>query len=478
MKKAAIYIRVSTQEQAREGYSIAAQQEKLIAYCKAKNWLIHDIYIDGGFSGGNIDRPALKKMLNQIDRFDIALVYKLDRLSRSQKDTLYLIEENFLSNNVDFVSLSESFDTTTPFGRAMIGILSVFAQLERETIKERAKMGKEKRAKEGLWRGGGNVPLGYDFENNELIVNEYESIQIKEIFRLYLEGNGLKKIADILNSKGYKIKDKSKWTTTQVSRVLKNKTYAGYVEYDEEYYPGIHEAIIDEDIFDKAQKIIKKRSKNKITKSKYLLGGLLWCGYCGARLKPSWSSPGKNKSKFYFYICYSKAKSPPHMVKDANCPSQIWKMEKLDKKVVDELMKLPLSVDRIKKAYDKDKKVIQTFEDVQVLEEKIKELEGQINRLMDLYQKGTIPISVISERIEKLHEEKETIQNNISDIKNIQTTQDDGIPIEEILALLNNFHKIWSEATFEEKKVILNDLINKIMVSNEEIEIYWNLSSL
>lgn len=132
MKKVGIYIRVSTQEQANEGYSIQAQKERLISYCKAKDWHIVDIYTDGGYSGSNLDRPGIQKLIADIEKIDMVLVYKLDRLSRSQKDTLYLIEDIFLKNNVDFVSMNESFDTSTPFGRAMIGILSVFAQLERE----------------------------------------------------------------------------------------------------------------------------------------------------------------------------------------------------------------------------------------------------------------------------------------------------------------------------------------------------------
>ena len=141
MKRAAIYIRVSTLEQAQEGYSIGAQKERLLAYCKAHGWGVADFYIDGGYSGSNLNRPGIQKLIAEVASFDLVLVLKLDRLSRSQRDTLHLIEDIFLPNNVDFISMSESFDTSTPFGRAMIGILSVFAQLEREQIKERLSWG-------------------------------------------------------------------------------------------------------------------------------------------------------------------------------------------------------------------------------------------------------------------------------------------------------------------------------------------------
>ena len=179
MKRAALYVRVSTQEQAQEGYSIGEQKDRLVAYCKAQEWIISDIYVDGGYSGANLNRPGIQRLMTETEKFDIVLVYKLDRLSRSQRDTLYLIEEIFLPNKVDFVSMQESFDTSSPFGKAMIGLLAVFAQLEREQIKERTKMGKRARAKAGLHHGAGFIPIGYNYQDGKLIVNPYEAEQVK-----------------------------------------------------------------------------------------------------------------------------------------------------------------------------------------------------------------------------------------------------------------------------------------------------------
>ena len=144
-----IYIRVSTREQSEEGYSIGEQQDKLIKYCEAMGWEVVKIYIDPGYTGSNIERPGLQSMIHDIEAggIDKVVVYKLDRLSRSQFDTLYLINKVFLANNCDFTSSTESFDTSTPFGRAMLGILAVFAELEREKIRERmadGKLGKSK----------------------------------------------------------------------------------------------------------------------------------------------------------------------------------------------------------------------------------------------------------------------------------------------------------------------------------------------
>ena len=132
----ALYVRVSTEAQAEEGYSVGAQTERLQSYCKAMGWAKTELYVDGGFSGSNLERPEMQRLIGDVKSGKTAavLVYKLDRLSRSQKDTLYLIEDVFIPNDVDFISLNESIDTSTPYGRAMIGILSAFAQLERENI--------------------------------------------------------------------------------------------------------------------------------------------------------------------------------------------------------------------------------------------------------------------------------------------------------------------------------------------------------
>src|SRR5699024_204997 len=155
----ALYVRVSTDSQFEEGYSVEAQTEKLEAWCKVKNYKNTELYIDGGWSGSNIDRPELRRLMGDIamGKVAVVVVYKLDRLSRSQKDTLFLLEDVFAPNDCDFISINENFDTTSPYGKAMIGILSVFAQLERENIKERTRMGMYSRVKSGLWMGGDGI---------------------------------------------------------------------------------------------------------------------------------------------------------------------------------------------------------------------------------------------------------------------------------------------------------------------------------
>lgn len=261
MKRIAIYIRVSTLEQVQEGYSIEEQKDRLIAYCRAHDWAIADIYVDGGYSGSNLKRPGIQKLMSETTNFDVVLVYKLDRLSRSQRDTLYLIEEVFLPNQVDFVSMQESFDTSSPFGKAMIGLLAVFAQLEREQIKERTFMGRVARAKKGLHQGGGKIPIGYTYNGSTLIVNPYDAEQVRKIFELYLSGKSLADIFHFMKRAGYATKYGEYKNWSSIRNILRNPTYTGQIHFGEIIIDDAFEAIIDKERFQTVQKLIVDRAR-------------------------------------------------------------------------------------------------------------------------------------------------------------------------------------------------------------------------
>ena len=273
------YARVSTDNQL-ENYSIEEQTERLKAYCAAKGWTLLQTYVDGGYSGGNTDRPALQEMLSAIreNKIDAVVVYKLDRLSRSQKDTLTLIEDDLLSHGADFVSINENFDTSTPFGRAMIGILSVFAQLEKDQITERFTMGRIGRGKAGYFHGGGNPPTGYDYIDGKLVVNEYEAMQVREVFSAFLGGRSINAI-----QKDLTVRYTTKWTAAKVRNVLKYSLYAGKVHFLGQEYQGIHEPIIEESAFRAAVQALSsfEREAQKTTAQRtpfragYLLSGLV-----------------------------------------------------------------------------------------------------------------------------------------------------------------------------------------------------------
>ncbi|WP_336636882.1 recombinase family protein [Lysinibacillus fusiformis] len=463
-----LYIRVSTIEQAKEGYSVGAQEERLRAYAKAKNYTVVKTYIDPAYSGSNMNRPALQEMIKQVElgATDLVLVYKLDRLSRSQKDTLFLIEDVFLKNSVDFVSMNESFDTSTPFGRAMIGILSVFAQLEREQIRERTMMGKEERAKEGKWHGGGGkskTAKGYDYIDGQLKINNYEAECVKTIYEEYLRGNGTNKIFHLVLKKypGFTS------TETTVRNILTNPIYAGKIKHKNDLYEGEHPPIITLEQYDQVQNLMKKRaSTSDPSRKQYLLTGLLFCGHCGARLFGRTGGKLKSGKNVRYYSCYSRQKTRKHMIRDENCKKSHEQKDILEQHVIDEIKKINIS-------YIEEYRIGEGSEVSRKIESLVTEtlsIDKQISKLVDLYSLDDTPIEIVGKKIKILKEERAKIEQHITEIKNEQIPKNYD-EIKKTVSQLATFN--WDNEETDQKRLIVAKLINKIIVSNDNIIIDW-----
>lgn len=488
--RVAIYVRVSTDIQV-DGYSIDEQLERLRKYCDAHGWTIYKEYVDPGYTGSNIDRPAMLKLLKDVreKKVDTVLVYKLDRLSRSQKDTLYLIEEEFLPNQVDFISMSENFDTSTPFGKAMIGILSVFAQLEREQIKERLAMGHIGRAKAGYWRGGSNPPIGYDFIDGMLVVNKYEAIQVKKIFSLFLEGETMNGIANYMN-KNYTNRYSNYEHSGIISKILRNKLYIGKIKYKGVEYDGIHEAIIDSEIFDRAQRRYKEISATddhhyrSPFKGKHLLTGILFCGNCGARYF-TWTARSSKKDesgkqtklgeKYAYYKCYSRDKNKQMKTVDF-CDAPTYKVELLDRIVLDEIKKLKFDPTYLKEVINTPD-TTNADEEIRILKDRLKDVTGKIDKLMDLYTLGTIPIEDIGDRVKVLYQEKEKLENQINEVIE-NSTDPDVLSISETRDILDQFGDNLDELELADKRELVQSLIKRIEIGHERFtfKIYWKFN--
>lgn len=465
MKRAALYIRVSTLEQAQEGYSVGEQRERLIAYCKAQDWLIADIYVDGGYTGSNLNRPGIQKLIGETEKFDVVLVYKLDRLSRSQRDTLYLIEEIFRPNNVDFVSMQESFDTSSPFGKAMIGLLAVFAQLEREQIKERTWMGRVARAKTGLHHGGGNIPIGYDYEDGKLIVNPYEAEQVRKIYEWYLSGASLKAITDKLQDVGYTNKYSSYNSWSSVRNILENETYIGRLHFGDVVVDHAHEAIITEEQFNAAQILRGKRREqfgSHAFQSKHVLTGLLFCGHCGGRYYL------RNTGKYSYYACYSRTKQMKNMIKDPNCQNKIWRAQDLEPIIEEKILALlrnPKIAEELAAGKPKAAAPVSKNTDV---ERRIREIDRQIGKLMELYQQDDIPPELLGEKINRLYGEKTALENSIAPAE-----ETNAMPLDLVAELITNAAEIWDFADENQKRRILQSLISRIVLTDDQVDIEW-----
>ena len=230
------------------------------SYCKARGWKIAGEYVDDGYSGRNTNRPAYQKMMKEMEKWDVLLVVKMDRIHRNSKNFMVMMEQ-LRNHGKEFVSMTESLDTSTSMGRFVMDIIQRIAQLESEQIGERVYVGMEQKAKMGGGILGFNIPYGYDYKDGKLLVNDKEASVVKRIFKMYLEGFSMKRIADILNSEGIPTKHGKEWSTQTIASILKNPLYCGFLRWEKYINKGEHQALIDVDTFNKVQEMIKNKSR-------------------------------------------------------------------------------------------------------------------------------------------------------------------------------------------------------------------------
>lgn len=456
MKKVALYSRVSTLEQKERGHSLEAQRKSLDKYATAMDYTIVGHYSDGGFSGSNLKRPAMNDLIEDIKskEVDMVIVYKLDRLSRSQKDTLYLIEDIFLENNVDFMSLQESIDTSTPFGKAMIGILSVFAQLELANITERLKTGRHERVKKGFWAGHANVPLGYDYEENMLIQNEDAPI-VKEMFGRFVDGESAYEIYKSMASR-YPGKI---YGPNMIVRILDNKIYTGKVNYNKHWYEGLHKGIIDGETFETAQTIRKSLpDKYKVdrTKRSALLARKIICGKCGqpmSMMRHYYSRKGV-RAEYGYYRCNSKMnRTKAH--RQINCDQKNQRTDNIHDLIIDTINGLD---------YEKAKRNVIKKSETPDHTKRLEQLQKQERRLIDLYQFETIDKTELDQRLKELNKEKK-------ELKATKNSKNETRIIEKLTSVED---KNMYDMPFEEQCALVDTLIDRVIVKDENVNVYFS----
>jgi len=323
--RCAIYTRKSTEDGLDQAFnSLDAQREAGESYIHsqvAEGWqTLPHRYDDGGFTGSNMERPGLRKLVQDIEagRIDCVVVYKVDRLSRSLLDFARLMSV-FEKRCVTFVSVTQQFNTSTPVGRLTLHILLSFSEFEREIIRERTRDKKAAARRKGKWIGG-YVPLGYDLDarGGRLIVNEAETEQVRAIYGLFAANRSLDKTLEQIEIRGYKTKT---WTTrddkvhagrpfTEASliRLLTNGLYAGMVNYKGKTYRGEQGAIVDKRLWKRVQEIVRKlpvQSKPRTSRAKTLLGGLFYCGLCSKPM--AYTATVREQRRYEYYVCRTRS---------------------------------------------------------------------------------------------------------------------------------------------------------------------------
>jgi len=311
-KNCVIYTRVSTDSQAEKEFSSCeAQEEKIRSFVASQNnWQVVKVYSDAGYSGATLERPALQQLLLDLkkEKIDIVLVYKIDRFTRSPKDFYQLIEF-FEQSKIDFISITERFDTRTPTGRLLRNIMLTFAQFERELASERTRDKLLERSKKGMWNSG-SVPYGYKRKNKKLIINKKEAEKIKSIFETYLETGSMGEVYNLLKDKNVRNRQGKTFSKSFLARILRNITYTGKIKYAGQIYQEIHQPIISKELFELAQKIHKKRVRKFRIYKNFLFAGLINCKECGYKMSPCFTNKYKDGKlkRYYYYRCTSTNK--------------------------------------------------------------------------------------------------------------------------------------------------------------------------
>lgn len=457
--KTAVYLRVSTEDQAKEGFSIAAQKEKLTKYVEVNDWELYDYFIDDGISGKNIkDRPELTRLIELVKKKEInnVLVYKLDRLTRSVKDLINLIEL-FEQFDCSFSSVTEKLDTSNAVGRMFIKIIGIFAEFERENLAERVSFGYEEKTRQGNYTNTNGV-YGYDYivGKGDLIINEEEAELVRKTYEDYLSGKAMISIAKDYNLRHVPTKRGGDWSQSTIQSILTNETYLGKVRYGVNkkiknkafIVESEHEPIIDEYTFKKVQNMIKKRKHFNVKKfpsENAYFGLVLKCSHCGARFHAKQQS--HNGKLYITYYCNNK--------QTTRCECGGISHIKVLNAFEDYIKDIKINCD-IKPSTNKkdDKKLERLNKGLSIIETKRK-------RIQKLFINEEIDSDDYKELLQDIQTQKEQIKSLINDLN---SEQEDVIDYCHFKDILSNVKLNWEQLDTVQRNSFISQFIDSIIL--------------
>ncbi|CAM4488392.1 hypothetical protein PbDSM24746_21210 [Paenibacillus macerans] len=483
-KTAAIYVRVSTEEQATEGFSIQAQLSELERYALQNNLDIVERYIDEGFSGKTIEgRPQMRRLLKEVKQrqFQSVLIYRTDRLSRRTKDSLEIIEI-FQKNNIQLLSITENVDLSNPVGIAMFQIMSSINELERNTIITRVKMGMTERAKQGKYNGG--IVLGYDAVNKELIINEDEAHIVRTIFNFAEQDMGLKAITRRLNEMGYRTKKGNPFSTLSVKNILNNPIYIGKIRFNQlenwaekrrsgkntDYIlsDGNHDPIISIEQWENVQRIMKKRSYKPVrSHTPFILAGLLRCPECGHGMVAG-RSPGSSGRIYRYYNCgqyHNKGKTV--------CSAHGIRADVAEKQVFDELSRIVTNDLLLKKLVQKintDRMNAEKplLEEKKRIESKFDKTLKKLNNLKEKIIVDTELLDMFKPNLIALQDELKTLQQQREELLfQLDNRESEPVDFNSLKKLLSDFYNVLMSVDPNEQKSLLSLIIKDIQITKD-----------
>ncbi|GAA0490983.1 recombinase family protein [Salinibacillus aidingensis] len=465
--KTGIYIRVSTEEQVKEGYSISAQRERLQAYCVAQNWDIVGYYVDEGISAKDTNRPELKRMLKDIETGEIecVLVYRLDRLTRSVLD-LYKLLETFEKYSCKFKSATEVYDTTTAMGRLFITLVAALAQWERENMAERISMGLQEKARQGKYTHN-QRPFGYNLKDGILTINEEEAEIVRLIFNLYLDGKGANSVCKYLNARNITTRDGNTWNDKPLIQILRNPTYKGTATWlrgteNEIKIEDAHPAIIDKTTFERVQQTLKKRRAQSPMQihSDHIFSSKLKCLKCGYTLtgyRVYIKNAKGEKVSYKNYRCLHKKTGQCTGVKTIS-------ERKLEKAFINFMKNINLESE----ANEISNKNIDIKDNSVEINRAKKDLE-QVEKRKKKWQYAWANEMMTDADFEKRMREENQIEDEAKKIlEHLELEEETTMDHDELKNVLKNFYSNWVELDDRKKKSLVQLVVKEIKYGYDE----------
>ncbi|MES1052030.1 recombinase family protein [Bacillus thuringiensis] len=461
--RCAIYTRVSTEEQASEGYSISAQKNRLTSFCEAQDWDIVGYYVDEGISAKNTNRPEPKRMIEHIEKglIDCVLVYRLDRLTRSVSD-LYELLKIFDKHDCKFKSATEVYDTTTAIGRLFITIIAALAQWERENIGERIRVGQQEKVRQGKYTSA-RKPYGYaaDHKKGILTIIEDEAKVIRSIFNDYLKGHSAMRISRNLNTIGTTGRDY--WNEKAVMYILENPLYTGTLRWrkETEYYfevPNSVPPIIEQEIFDNVQRLRESRREShpRSQYGNYIFSSIIKCPHCGRSLVGNYVTSKKTdgtKTKYKLYFCRGRKLNV--------CTMGSMSEKKLEKVIIPHILSFYVN------ATDQDVELGNNNKENEI--ERIKTELKTIEKRRKKWQYAWANDHLKDEEFTVLmQEEREKEKILTEQLYKLKPTENKKFKNEELKSVLQDIKVNWENLNDAEKKMFMQIILKKIVVERSD----------
>ncbi len=472
----ATYTRISTDEEL-QPHSLEAQRERLEAYAKSQEgWKIVRRFSDQA-SGASLERPGLERALQEAEaqRFELLLVYRVDRLSRSVRGLAQLLEQ-LEQAEVAFRSASEPFDTTSSAGRMMVQMLGVFAEFERATIVERVIAGMERKAARGEWTGGG-IPFGYgyrlDGERRFLEPEPAEAVVVEEIFERYAKRlEGTQTLARWLSERGYRTKQGKPFNAKAVLTILRNPVYLGEIKYRGQQHQAPHPPLVAENLLTRAGEILKQRGEDcslrRSNRSDYLLTGLVRCAACGKRYVGA-AANGKG-GRYPYYVCFTRQRYGR-----GECEGDRLPAEQLEEAIVAQLLSLLEQEPLVRRAITEAFAELEAAKprrqaDLARLEAELRKTNEALERYFRAFEEETLSAAACGSRIQELSGKLRGLEARREELQLDDEDAPEPLSEADLAALVAQVREVVTEGDRRQQKVLLQAYVQEIrVVSREEI---------